>query len=183
MGLAFLGSTLVGPGRARDGGGSRIVLERHPRIDPAATALGASGFEVVLEADIRPALWAKLAVNCAINPVTALRGVVNGALLDDPTALRQMESAAREVGEVARALGVRLADDPVALAARMARATARNRSSMLQDAERGAPTEIEALNGAVVREAERLGIETPVNRALVEAMRRLESERGIIPGP
>jgi 2-dehydropantoate 2-reductase len=86
-----------------------------------------------------------------------------------------LEAAAREVGAVAAALGIRLARDAAEIAVAVARRTAINRSSMLQDVERGAPTEIEALNGAVVREAERLGVAVPVNRHLLAEIRRLSA--------
>ncbi len=173
-GVAFLGATLLGPGHVRDGGGSLVVLQRHGRIALAGDALHAAGFEVRIAADIAPVLWTKLAVNCAVNPLTALLRVSNGALLSNPEALVTLESAAREVGTVAAARGIRLEGDPAALAMEVVHETARNRSSMLQDVERGAATEIEALNGAVVREAERLGVPVPVNRRLLEEVRRLE---------
>jgi len=170
-GVAFLGATVLGPGRVSDRGGSRIVIEECGRSAPAADALRAAGFAVPLVRDIQPTVWAKLAVNCAINPLGALRRVTNGVLLADSEVRMTLEAAAREVGAVAAALGIRLERDPAALAVEVARETEENRCSMLQDVERGAPTEIEALNGAVVREAERVGVPVPVNRQLWEALR------------
>ncbi len=173
-GVAFLGAMILDPGHVRDGGGSLVVLEGHRRVALAEDALRAAGFEVRIEADIAPVLWTKLAVNCAVNPLTALLRVANGELLGNPEALATLESAAREVGAVAAARGICLEVDPAELAVEVVRKTAMNRSSMLQDVERGTATEIEALNGAVVREAERLGIPVPVNRRLLEEVRGLE---------
>jgi 2-dehydropantoate 2-reductase len=181
LGVAFLGATLVGPGAVRPGGGSRIVIERHARGDLARRVLCAAGFDVEVTDDIRPALWSKLAVNCALNPLTALRRVPNGALIEEAESRALVEAAACEVGAVAKALGIDLGADPAELAVEVARATATNRSSMLQDVDRGVPTEIEALNGALVREAERVGVATPVNRRLLDEVRRLEAERGMMP--
>jgi 2-dehydropantoate 2-reductase len=175
VGVAFLGATLLGPGRVRDGGGSRIILQRAERITRAAEALRHAGFEISVEADIVPTQWTKLAANCAVNPLTAILRVPNGALLENVQSRSMLEAAAREVGAVAAALGIRLARDAAEIAVAVARRTAINRSSMLQDVERGAPTEIEALNGAVVREAERLGVAVPVNRHLLAEIRRLSA--------
>jgi len=175
LGVAFLGATGLGPGAVRDGGGSRIIVEDGPRADLAVDALRAAGFSVETAADIRPAQWSKLAANCAINPLSALKRVRNDALLEDAETRATIEQAAREVGQVAAAAGIRLPRDAAAGALETARAVAQNRSSMLQDVERHAATEIEALNGAVVREAERLGVDVPVNRRLLEAIRALRA--------
>lgn len=183
LGVAFLGATLLGPAHVRAGGGARIVIERHPQADLALAALAAAGFEVAAEADIEPMLWTKLAVNCAINALSALRGVTNGALVADPQDRALVAAAAREVAEVARALGIGLAGDAAEHALGTARETAANRSSMLQDVTRGVRTEVEALNGAVVREAERLRLAAPVNRWLLAEIRRLENGYGIIRPP
>jgi 2-dehydropantoate 2-reductase len=78
-----------------------------------------------------------------------------------------MASAAREAAAVAVARGVPLPyPDPVAAAEAIARRTATNRSSMLQDIDRGAPTEIDAINGAIVRTGEEQGVPVPINRSL-----------------
>jgi 2-dehydropantoate 2-reductase len=173
-GVAFLGATLLGPGHVEDGGGRRVVIGSGPRVETAAALLSGAGFDVEVVDDIEPVVWAKLAVNCAINPLTALRHVRNGALLEQPEAVAVLREAAREVGAVAAARGIALGCDPAELAVEVARRTAGNRSSMLQDLERGARTEIEALNGAVAREGARLGVSTPCNARLAAAVREAE---------
>jgi len=173
VGIAFLGATGLGPGIVRDGGGSRIVVEQGPRASGAVAALRAAGFSIEPAEDIRPAQWLKLAANCAINPLSALKRVPNGVLLADPESRATIERAAREVGAVAAAAGIQLPCDAASAALAMAHTAARNRSSMLQDVERGVPTEIEALNGAVVLAAARLGVDVPVNRQLLLAIRAL----------
>ena len=104
--------------------------------------------------------------------------VAHEVFVDAHDAVRHPERRARErarrreVERVASARGVELAADPATLVFEVARRTGANRSSMLQDVERGAPTEIEALNGAVAREGRRLGIPTPVNQWLYQQVAR-----------
>jgi 2-dehydropantoate 2-reductase len=175
VGVTTAGATLLGPGRIRahrapttlgdDGAG---------RAARVAALFREAGLDSSVSPDIDRLLWRKLAANCAINPLSALLGVPNGALLESAEHRATLESAAREVAAVAAARGLDLGEDPAALAGHVAQATAENRSSMLQDLERGAPTEIEAINGAVAREGRRLGVPTPVNEALAEAVRARE---------
>ena len=86
-----------------------------------------------------------------------------------------MGAAAAEVAAVAQAKGIRLAEDPRGQAETVALATADNRASMLQDMERGVPTEVDFLNGAVVREARRLGVRVPVNEWLWRSVHAREA--------
>ena len=116
------------------------------------------------------ALWEKLAVNCAINPVTALTRLTNGGAAEGASEV--MREAARETAEVARENGVRIEDAPDR-AIEVARATAKNESSTLQDVRAGRRTEIDALNGFVVKKAEETP--TPTNRTLANLVRATES--------
>jgi 2-dehydropantoate 2-reductase len=85
-------------------------------------------------------------------------------------------SAVAEAAAVAQARGIRLPyDDPLARTLAVARTTAANQSSMLQDVLRGSPTEIDAINGAVEREGQRLGIATPANSMLAALVRALDA--------
>ena len=119
-------------------------------------------------------LWGKLAVNCAINALTALLRVPNGELLARPDAAAVMDEAATECAAVARARGIPLPfADAAAQARSVAAHTASNRSSMFQDILRGAPTEIDAINGAVAQAGARLGVAVPVNTTLWRLVRAL----------
>jgi 2-dehydropantoate 2-reductase len=171
-GIIVAGATLLGPAHVRAYVG-QILLPASPAAEAFAQLLCVAGLPAETAPDIDRHLWRKLAVNCAINPLTALLGVPNDALLGDTRAHGQMVAAAREVGAVAAALGIDLGADPGQLAAEVAEKTAGNRSSMLQDVSRGAPTEIEALCGVVAREGRRLGVPTPVNDELLAAVRGL----------
>ncbi len=178
-GVTAMGATGLGSARVRAGGPGLTVIGSMPATRPmvrqVAALWRAAGMEVGISDDIDRLLWRKLAVNCAINPLAALLSVPNGRLLEAPEPRATLEAAAREVGAVAAARGIDLGEDPAALALDVARRTAGNRASMLQDLQRGAPTEIEAINGAVVREARRLGVPVPVNTALWQAVREREA--------
>jgi 2-dehydropantoate 2-reductase len=174
LGIATIGATLLGPGLARLGGEGRLSIEAHPRSRELETLLRRAGFQVEIVADAKTLVWGKLVVNSAINPLTALLRVPNGALLERPGARRLMVALARETASVATALGVPLPfADPVSTAEEVARQTAANHSSMLQDVERGAPTEIDAICGAVVQAGNECGVPTQANwmmRQLVSAL-------------
>ena len=165
LGVTTLGANLLGPGRVRPAGEGVIHLQAHPRLGPLVSLLQAAGFAVESVPDPSALLWGKLVINAAINPLTALLGVHNGELLDRPAARALAAELACEAAAVAGALSIRLPySDPVAAAEDVARRTAANRSSMLQDVQRGAPTEINAICGAIARAGERLGVPVPVNR-------------------
>lgn len=178
-GVSRLGASMVGPARVRSVGVGEILLGSHHapqgRLERAAQLLTLSGTPTQVCTDVDRVVWQKLVANCAINPLSALRGLPNGALLLDPEARPMLEAAALEVGAVAAARGIDLQADPVALTVAVAEATAANRSSMLQDRDRSFPTEIDALCGAIVAEGKRLGVPTPVNRWLWDEVRTRET--------
>jgi 2-dehydropantoate 2-reductase len=177
LGVTTVGATLLGPGRVRQAGVGHISLSERLSLGQLPDWLEAAGFGLSVAADTEALLWGKLVVNAAINPLTGLLGVQNGELLSRAPARALMADAAREAVAVAQAMGVRLPyDDPVGVVESVARDTAKNRSSMLQDLSRGAPTEIDAISGAVVRAGERLGVPTPVNRCLWQLVRASELE-------
>ena len=174
LGVTIVGATLLGPGRVRAGGVGSTYLASHPRLLPLAEMLRQAGFEVKTAEDLESLVWGKLTINTAINPLTALLGIPNGELLARPHALALMSEAAEETAAVAAARGVRIVHtDPGAVAIEVAGRTASNLSSMFQDIQRGAPTEIDAICGAVALEGESLGVPTPVNRTLWHLVRAL----------
>ena len=167
FGVTTIGATLLGPGQVRQAGEGAISLSAHPRLSELAAWLQKAGFAVEQVADARALLWGKLVINAAINPLTALLRVPNGALLERSAARQLLQAAAQEAAAVAAAQGLTLPyADPIAAAEAVARRTAANRSSMLQDVLRGAPTEIDAICGAIVQAGEKTGVPTPVNRML-----------------
>jgi 2-dehydropantoate 2-reductase len=179
LGVTTQGATLLGPGLARDANPGRglIHLAEHARLEPLAGLLRAAGFETRIHpaGTLQGLVWGKLVVNCAINPLTALLRVANGELLERPDALAVMDAAAGEAAAVAGAQAIRLPfAEPAQQARAVAEATASNFSSMLQDVRRGVPTEIEAINGAVVRAGQAAGLAAPVNETLLHLVKALE---------
>jgi len=176
QGVTTWGVTLLGPAHARVGGEGLTYIGTHPRLAPLVGLLGESGFALEEVGDVEGLAWGKVVVNAAINPITALLHIPNGSLLsaDRSGAWRVAAEAAAEAAAVAAARGVSLPfGESEGYVADVARRTAANRSSMLQDVERGRPTEIDAICGAVVAEGERLGVDTPVNRVLWDLVRSL----------
>jgi len=172
------GATLADENRVIERGLGSISLGsiagNHDLAREIAALLSGAGLPAEALEDIWPTLWRKLAVNCAINPLTAMLDLKNGLLLEAPVA-ELMGQVAQEAGTVAQALGVDL--DPSALpdtVAEVCRLTADNISSMLQDARAGRQTEIDEINGAVVREAEKVGAPAPLNMALTALLKARE---------
>lgn len=166
LGTTTTGATLLGPGLVRAGGEGIISIERHPALGQIEDALTSAKFHLNIVQDAKSLLWGKLVINAAINPLTALLRVPNGKLLERPTAREMMKALASEAAQVANAEKITLPfPDPVAAAEEVALRTASNHSSMLQDVLRGAPTEIDAICGAVVKAAQRHNFATPANWA------------------
>ena len=164
LGSTTTGATLLGPGLVKEGGEGIISIEQNQALGPIKEALRSAGFNTQLVDDAQSLIWGKLVINAAINPLTALLRVKNGELLERPFARELMRALARETANIAHAENIFLPfDDPVAKTEDVALKTAENTSSMLQDVLRGAPTEIDAICGAVVRMAEKHKIGAPVN--------------------
>lgn len=175
-GVTSEGAMIIEPGLVRHTGlgtthlGSTPPIER--RLIEIAGLLNRSGFKTEIASNLEGLLWGKLIVNAGINALTALLQVPNGFLAENAFARDIMCRAAEEAAVVAAALGIELpyrsASERVT---EVALATSRNRSSMAQDMARGMPTEIEAINGQVIRAARDSKIPCPVNEALYNLVR------------
>lgn len=182
LGVTMQGASTGGePVRLHLGGTGPTYLAAHPTasalVDDLAVLFNRAGLPTQVVDDVMALVWEKLVVNAAINPLTALLQVPNGALLGSTWARQIMLEAAQETAAVAAAQGITLAIvDAGARAAEVVRLTAHNRSSMLQDRQRGAPTEIDVICGAVVRAGMKFGVATPVNRLLHALVKALEDQ-------
>jgi 2-dehydropantoate 2-reductase len=173
-GVTTHGATLLDPGSVSSVGEGVITLESHSQIDGLVEMLRQARFDIRITANVEPVVWGKLVINAAINPLTAILRVRNGDLLTNPQAYALMGQLAGEVAKVAESLAVELPFlDPSRAVEEVAKQTAENISSMLQDVLRGAPTEVEAINGAVVRLGEQKGIPSPVNRTICSLVNAL----------
>lgn len=178
-GLAYVGVELVAPGTVHHSSGGTVLIGElddrpSPRVRRLEQLLREASIEVVVPPNMARAKWQKLAWNAAFNVICALTGVTIGAALADPRSRRLVEAAMKEVEAVARAQDIEFDPDHVAAMLQHAERIGFVRPSTLQDRERGKPLEHDALTGAVVRFAERLGVPTPVNCTL-DALARLVS--------
>jgi len=180
--VVFVAAALPAPGHLIHGGRGDLVIGAG-RVAPPAGALEriAAMFEAAsvpcrISQNIEGDLWFKLVWNCAGNAISALGRSSYGLIGRVEPASELMAQAAREVIAVARAAGVKMPDvDPVEAGMKVARSFGAATSSTSQDVERGRPTEIESLNGVVVRRGAALGVPTPVNRALWALVKLLDA--------
>lgn len=148
-------------------------------VYPWIEQLGCGFLTVELDDDIHATLWRKLAINCSINPLTALFDCQNGELINNPDYLTEMASICREVESVATAVGIELFDGPlIENACQVAELTAKNYSSMLQDIRQNRQTEIENITGYLCRLAEAEGVSVPTNQKYLKKIRELENNSG-----
>lgn len=185
IGTTAHGSAVLGPGRLRHTGKGATVIgdpttPQTPRFDlgPIRRALSRAGFETDVAANVHTAIWTKLVANVAINALTAITGVRNGDLLDDPDLQPVIAQLVSETVAVMQAAGVPPgSDDHLAYARKVMRDTSVASSSMLQDIRYGRKTEVDAINGAVARLGEELGVPTPLNRLVTVLVHN--RERGV----
>ena len=179
-GITSEGATRLAPDRVRHAGRGQTHLG--PAAGPVddfceqvAGMLNRAGFQTRAVAGVQNLIWTKLLINVGINALTAILDQPNGMLLELAGARSLMEKAVAEAQAVGRRLGIEFLHRDMQEAVReVARGTARNISSMLQDVRARRRTEVEFINGAVARRGEELGIPTPVNATLTDLVRALE---------
>lgn len=171
-GVTSHGVTFLGPGKILHAGTGRTAIgeidsRSSMRVRALAYVLSEAGILTEVSGNITGEIWLKAAVNAVINPLTAVLGVRNGALISiDP--LRKLgDSIASECSEIAEAHGIEMPSDPKDEWKTVAERTAENMSSALQDIINGKRTEIREINGAFVRKAEEKGIDAMYNRAMM----------------
>jgi 2-dehydropantoate 2-reductase len=152
-------------------------------IERLADALTAGGMPTKALADARGAQWTKLIFNAASNPLGALTGLTHGRLCELPATRALISGLVREGVAVADALGITLDSDPDALVDHAAQVAYDHRASMLQDALAHRRTEIDALNGGIVRFGAERGVPTPLNEAIVALILGMEHAWSAQPEP
>lgn len=172
-------STSLGVGHIRHAGtGLTSVASFLPRQSDApafARVLRNAGIPTEVLDDAAAMIWGKLVVNAAINPVTTIGDVSNGEILSQPNLREMAFAAAREAALVAEAKGIRLPFvDAAEEVENVCKATAANISSMLQDLRNGKETEIDAINGAIVREARSAKVPVPTNKLLLAKAKKFK---------
>ena len=180
--VVYVATEMAGPGHLRHHGRGELVLEPIP-ADPSrsaaiAQAFTAAGVPTTLSDNVRGALWAKLILNCAYNALSALGRLPYGELVQRPGVLDVIRDVVAECRAVAEADGVNLLDDVDASVQRIPETMPTQHSSTAQDLVRGKPSEIDFLNGHVVKRGEALGVPTPANRVLWTLVKLAEHRAG-----
>lgn len=179
-GITNHGATLLGTGHTRHAGkGDTIIGKSDGKLSAELKAVSAllskAGFETKISKDINGVIWGKLIINVGINALTAVTRLNNGRLVEYEEPRFILRSAVQEAVKIVKRKRIKLAyDDPIQKAESVAKATAANVSSMLQDVLNGKRTEIDFINGAVVRQGKALGIPTPVNEVLTNLVKTIE---------
>ncbi|HZP88071.1 MAG TPA: ketopantoate reductase family protein [Burkholderiales bacterium] len=148
-----------------------------PRIEAVAAMFNAAGIETNVVVDPMSHIWSKFVLNCAINPLTAITGLRSGEMYRTPEVNALQDRVIDEILAVVERKGVRLAEPNPRKKIKDHCRIRYNRPSMMQHIEQGRRTEIDALNGALVREAKALGMSVPYNEAVVAVVKGLEKSR------
>lgn len=179
-GVTSHGATFIGAGKVRHAGKGPTYLcmsdKNNTRLEPIVEIFTKAGFEMHVEKNIEELIWSKLIINVGINGLTALTGLTNGRLLDFAETRELMRELVAEAEAVVKAKGISLTfDNPVERVYEVAEKTALNRSSMLQDFDKKVASEIDFINSAIVREAEKLSIPSPVNRTVTRLVKTFDA--------
>ncbi len=164
--IVYAGVEMAGPGHVKHQGGGMLVVGASARSAELATTFSAAGIPTTVRPDIATALWVKLIVNCAYNALSAAGPLPYGPMMQTPGVREVVADAVAECAAVAQACGVALPADILVTTLALADSMPGQMSSTAQDILRGKPTEIDFLNGYVVRKGAELGVATPTNRAL-----------------
>jgi 2-dehydropantoate 2-reductase len=182
MGVTYHSAKVNAPGRieytnpvAPTFVGPYKVTAGMQRAQEVAEAMMSAGIDTTITPEVRTEVWKKLILNCATLPTTGLTRLYSGELGKPGPMLDLVDALTREATAVANALGYQIdVDERILLTHDLLARGGKGKASMLQDVEAQRKTEIEVINGAVVREADRQGIEAPVNRAMVALIGGLE---------
>lgn len=179
-GVTSQGATFLEAGKIRHAGRGPTHIcmsdKKNNRLTPFVEELNRAGFEAHIDENIENLIWSKLIINVGINGLTALTALPNGKLLDYEESKEIMADLVNEALQVTRAKDIQLTlADPLQMVYEVAQKTAANRSSMLQDFDNNRVTEIDFINGAIVREAEKLAIDVPVNRTITRLVKTIEN--------
>lgn len=178
--VVYVAAAMIAPGHVRHSGRGDLIVGSAARpseadLEAIAGTFVRAGIPCRVSQDIKKDLWTKMLMNCAYNAISALGRSRYGRMVSSPLARDLMKEVVAETVRVARAEGVSLSETAMLDATfELGHAMAGALSSTAQDINRGRPTEIDSLNGYVVRQGARLGVPAPVNQALYALVKLLE---------
>ncbi len=168
---AGVGPTFIGPASASP---SSTMLEA---LDHLSKVMSDAAWQTSVTTSIHSKLWQKLFINIGINAITAMLCVSNGRLLDIPEAVKIQKMAIEEAWQIAKKAGIDTKitlSEAISLVRKICKETGHNHSSMLQDRLKNRPTEINVINGAIVKLARQIGAEAPVNETITLLIKSYE---------
>ena len=175
--VVYVATEMAGPGHVKHHGRGELVMEPAGTSDLVAQALIAAGVPTEVSSNVRGALWAKLILNCAYNAVSAIAQLPYGKTVQGEGVKDLMRDVVNECLAVAQADGVQVVGDAHAAVDKLAGSMPSQLSSTAQDLARGKRSEIDYLNGLIVKRGEALGVATPANRVLWALVKLLEEKR------
>ena len=174
--VVYVATEMAGSGHVRHHGRGELVIAPSAASATLVKLFGDAGVAVEVSEDVRRALWEKLILNCAYNALSAITQVPYGRLVEGEGVWAVMRDVVDECVAVARADGVAVSEGVWRAIQRIAETMPGQFSSTAQDLARGKRSEIDHLNGYVVRRGVALGVATPVNRTLHALVRVLEDK-------
>lgn len=180
-GITSEGATLIDIGKVRHAGhGETIIGTLDGKVPVEMRSIreifNKVGLLTKMSRDIKGLVWSKLIINVGINALTAITRLPNGKLTEFEGTKRILRDAVTEATRIAKRKRIKLIyDDPLAKVEAVCESTSANISSMLQDVLRNKRTEIDFINGVIVRLGQELGIAVPTNKLLVDLIKTIES--------
>lgn len=171
-GVTSYGANLIDYGKVMYAGKGFVYLPKGKEAERVARVLIEAGMNVEIVENIDFFIWAKAIVNSVINPLTAICRVRNGSIIESEHIWQVAEKIAKEGQNLMEKLGYKF--DAISEVRRVAEMTARNKSSMLQDVLRGKRTEIDYINGEIVKKCKELGLSCDFNEMIWKIVKGLE---------
>jgi 2-dehydropantoate 2-reductase len=171
----YVASDMPAPGHVRHSGRGELVIAAGPRSEEIAEMFQHAGVPTTTSENVLGALWAKLIINCSYNALSAIAQLPYGRLIEVPGIRDLMKDVVSECLAVAEGLRVTIPGDCLGAVLGLAASMPNQFSSTAQDLARGKRTEIDHLNGYIVRTAGELGIPVPVNRSLTAIVKLMEA--------
>ena len=172
----YVATELVRPGHVKHHGRGELVIGPSSASLELAAAFTAASVPTTVSDNVLDALWRKLIINCSYNALSAVSQLPYGRLFDIGEVVDVMKDVVSECLLVAKASGISLPGDVLASVVAIAGTMPDQYSSTAQDVARGKTSEIDFLNGFVVRKGSNLGIPTPANRALLAMVKLVETK-------
>lgn len=177
----YVATEMAGPGHVKHNGRGELTIENAPAVPKLADVLRTAGIPVTVSDHVRDVLWVKLITNCVVNPLSALTDLSYQPLMQVEGIDAVVKGVIAECCAVAKALGVSVPANIEEIVLSIPTTMPHQKSSTAQDLARGKPTEIDYLNGYVIRQGAKLGIPTPMNLTLHALVKGREAQNAARP--